>query len=124
MSTFNDQPSAAPQLTHPTGANVSTGPTPPSNSSASSSCYSSVSPAALSSTSGLGSSLSDPKSVDASPGEVATMLGNAPFSCSSGNGSGLVAHLQSDSNMIKTEVCLNFEIYNYITYSFDEYLIL
>ncbi|CAH8680234.1 negative regulation of extrinsic apoptotic signaling pathway, variant 2 [Schistosoma haematobium] len=103
LSTFNDQPSAAPQLTHPTGANVSTGPTPPSNSSASSSCYSSVSPAALSSTSGLGSSLSDPKSVDASPGEVATMLGNAPFSCSSGNGSGLVAHLQSDSNMIKTE---------------------
>ncbi|TNN20129.1 Zinc finger MYND domain-containing protein [Schistosoma japonicum] len=103
LSTFNDQPSAAPQLAHPTGTNVPTGPTPPSNSSASSSCYSSVSPAALSSTSGLGSSLSDPKSVDASPGEVATMLGSAPFSCSSGNGNGPVPHLQSDSNMIKTE---------------------
>ncbi|CAH8563677.1 unnamed protein product [Schistosoma turkestanicum] len=103
LSTFNDQTSGAPQLTHPTGTHLATGPTPPSNSSASSSCYSSVSPAALSSTSGLGSSLSDPKSVDASPGEVATMLGNAPFSCSSGSGNGPVAHLQSDSNMMKAE---------------------
>ncbi|CAH8875615.1 unnamed protein product [Trichobilharzia szidati] len=100
-------------------ANTSVGPTPPlpssSNSSAASSCYSSVSPAALSSTSGLGSSLSDPKSVDASPGgEVANMLGggNASFSSGSGNGAtgGSLIHLQTDSNsgissniMMKTE---------------------
>lgn len=66
------------------------------------SCYSSVSPAALSSTSGLGSSMSDPKSVDASPGEVATMPGNTSFSCPSGNGNS--NHFHSDLNMMKTEV--------------------
>ncbi|CAH8650641.1 unnamed protein product [Heterobilharzia americana] len=103
LSTFTEQSPTAPHLTHPIGTNTSTGPTPPSNSSAASSCYSSVSPAALSSTSGLGSSLSDPKSVDASPGEVATMLGSASFSCSSGNGNGSLVHLQSDSSMMKTE---------------------
>ncbi|KAA3675115.1 uncharacterized protein DEA37_0006251 [Paragonimus westermani] len=78
-------------LTHPqtqaTSGPTPTGPTPPSSSSCSSSCYSSVSPAALSTTSGLGSSLSDPKSVDASPVEVAALLGNTSFSCpSSGHG--------------------------------------
>nr|AAW26312.1 SJCHGC09346 protein [Schistosoma japonicum] len=103
LSTFNDQPSAAPQLAHPTGTNVS------NRSNSSFELFGIFfmllfsAPAALSSTSGLGSSLSDPKSVDASPGEVATMLGSAPFSCSSGNGNGPVPHLQSDSNMIKTE---------------------
>ncbi|CAL8103186.1 unnamed protein product [Calicophoron daubneyi] len=80
---------------------TSTGPTPPSSSSSSaSSCYSSVSPAALSTTSGLGSSLSDPKSVDASPGEVAALLGNTSFSCPNGNaGSGVGA--QADPTLLK-----------------------
>ncbi|CAH8588705.1 unnamed protein product [Dicrocoelium dendriticum] len=82
---------------------TSTGPTPPSYSLSSSSCYSSVSPAALSTTSGLGSSLSDPKSVDASPGEVAVVLGSAAFSCSSnGHSTSQSVAMHSDSALIKS----------------------
>ncbi|KAG5453146.1 Zinc finger MYND domain-containing protein 11 [Clonorchis sinensis] len=93
-------------MTHLATANPTsnpTGPTPPSSNSASSSCYSSVSPAALSTTSGLGSSLSDPKSVDASPGEVATMLGNTSFSCSSGGHTAIQSiPIQSDTVSYKS----------------------
>ncbi|TPP61877.1 Zinc finger MYND domain-containing protein 11 [Fasciola gigantica] len=89
------------------------GPTPPfscnSSSSSASSCYSSVSPAALSTTSGLGSSVSDPKSVDASPGEVtAAMLGNPYFCCTSnGNNAnhstvGATSSTQLDSSLLKS----------------------
>lgn len=89
------------------------GPTPPfscnSSSSSASSCYSSVSPAALSTTSGLGSSVSDPKSVDASPGEMtAVALGN-PYFCCTTNGNNLnqsgvsaTSSTQLDNSLLKS----------------------